>query len=263
MNILVERFPEILRSAAAYGLPTEKKRAILREYLQMMFLDAFYRRSQSAHAAFVGGTALRIIHNLNRFSEDLDFDRIDITTEQFIKLAQDATNDLSQSRIVLEIYKNKTKENTFLEIRYPSILFDLGVSANQSEKLMIKIDNAPAWRSEKRETVLVSRYDFMQYIVTIPLSQILVQKMAAFVGRKQTQSRDMYDILWICARGIKPDKVFMDRNYPGDLTQAVIKNGKEKLTNLKRHMRKIEPYLFDASKAKLLSSFVSIVSGNR
>ena len=45
----------------------------LREYLQSLVLRSFYESEAFRCVAFVGGTALRFLHGLPRFSEDLDF----------------------------------------------------------------------------------------------------------------------------------------------------------------------------------------------
>jgi predicted nucleotidyltransferase component of viral defense system len=45
----------------------------LREIMQEIALAGLYRANFFKHAAFYGGTALRIFHGLNRFSDDLDF----------------------------------------------------------------------------------------------------------------------------------------------------------------------------------------------
>ena len=46
---------------------------ILREYLQAYLLRGLHETDFFQHAAFMGGTALRFLHGLPRFSEDLDF----------------------------------------------------------------------------------------------------------------------------------------------------------------------------------------------
>ena len=45
----------------------------LREILQELALLGLWRSKFFEHAAFYGGTALRVLHGLDRFSEDLDF----------------------------------------------------------------------------------------------------------------------------------------------------------------------------------------------
>ena len=45
----------------------------LREILQDLALLGLWRSKFFEHAAFYGGTALRLLHGLDRYSEDLDF----------------------------------------------------------------------------------------------------------------------------------------------------------------------------------------------
>ena len=51
----------------------EEAEAALREIMQEVALAGLQRSGFFEVAAFYGGTALRIFHGLNRFSEDLDF----------------------------------------------------------------------------------------------------------------------------------------------------------------------------------------------
>jgi len=51
----------------------EIKVHITREFLQLLILKIIYDENYFKNLAFVGGTALRILYNLRRFSEDLDF----------------------------------------------------------------------------------------------------------------------------------------------------------------------------------------------
>ena len=61
MNNLITNFEQVLAMAKEYGLPIEKKRGILREYLQSKFLVFFYNLSGSEKMSFVGGTSLRLL----------------------------------------------------------------------------------------------------------------------------------------------------------------------------------------------------------
>ena len=76
MNNIVANFEQILSFAQEYGLPVSKKRAILREFLQVKILNIIYQQKASSLLSFTGGTSLRLLKNLDRFSEDLDFDNL-------------------------------------------------------------------------------------------------------------------------------------------------------------------------------------------
>ena len=109
---------------------------------------------------------------------------------------------------------------------------------------MIKIDYSNQWRGQKTETVLLSKYGFIEQVVTNPLSQIMVQKLAAYVNRKQTEPRDMYDIVWLYSRGARPDKEFMKTNRMADVIErAKEKFGREGVTEAV--IRRLRPFLFD------------------
>src|SRR3989344_9254684 len=74
MNQITDNYKEILEFAKSYGLPVTKKRAILREYLQSKILSIIYQDRISVNLYFAGGTSLRLLRGMDRFSEDLDFD---------------------------------------------------------------------------------------------------------------------------------------------------------------------------------------------
>jgi predicted nucleotidyltransferase component of viral defense system len=60
---------------------------LLREYLQYKILALIFSSDFATKFAFLGGTCLRIVHQTNRFSEDLDFDNFDLSPNDFEQLA--------------------------------------------------------------------------------------------------------------------------------------------------------------------------------
>ena len=89
-------FQEILSQAEKLRIPVDKKRNILREYLQCRFLEIFYSLKSSHKLIFIGGTSLRLLYNLDRFSEDLDFDNAGLTASQIGKLVNKAIKQLER-----------------------------------------------------------------------------------------------------------------------------------------------------------------------
>jgi len=61
---------------------------ILVEYLQCEILDSIFKEKESGQLSFMGGTAIRIVYNGNRFSEDLDFDNFGLSFSVFKKLLE-------------------------------------------------------------------------------------------------------------------------------------------------------------------------------
>ena len=64
-----------LADLAAYGeLDAETRRNYLKEELQYYILNFIYHHPEYSNWIMYGGSALRVIHELNRMSVDLDFE---------------------------------------------------------------------------------------------------------------------------------------------------------------------------------------------
>ncbi len=261
MNNAIANFDEILQQAREYNLPFEKKRAILREYLQTKILSFIYRENISKNLFFVGGTALRILRGLDRFSEDLDFDAVEITPREIQKLVKTVAHKLEEENIAVELYQNITSKKYYYELRFPNLLAQLKLSSNVQEKLMVKLDIESFWRGQKRETVFVNRYGFLATVVTKSQEQVAAEKLAAYLGRKETQPRDLYDLVWLFSRGIKPDLNFAGKNHIGkNLLERALQKFVEERGSLTRYKTKLRPFLFDEREVCKLDFFEELIT---
>lgn len=263
MNYIVDNFREILEFAKSYNLPLIKKRAILREYLQTKVLEAVYREKITAGLFFVGGTSLRILRGLDRFSEDLDFDLGKISLAEVDKLIFSVSTEFKRENINLDLYKNKTGRKIYYEWRFKDLLFDLKISQNKSEKLMVKIDLEKFWQGQKREVVFVNRFGLSFAAVTVTKNQLLVQKLLAYLERDQTQPRDLYDIVWLVGQGAKVDKEFMVKNK---IRENLVVKAKEKFAKEAKKLggfeRKLRPFLLNeknSGKIKFLDQILATI----
>ena len=59
---------------------------MLKEYLQLLILDHLSTTPYIHKVTFIGGTNLRLIQGIDRFSEDLDFDCKDLNEEEFLAM---------------------------------------------------------------------------------------------------------------------------------------------------------------------------------
>lgn len=258
MNNLITNFEKILGFAKNRGLPINKKRGILREYLQSKFLVEFYALPTTGKMSFVGGTSLRMLRDLPRFSEDLDFDNLGLSDNEVLELIKKTVDTFERENIDVELKKKQGEGKTYFELRFPKVLFDLKISSNEKEKMMIKIDYARYWKSQEVEFKLFSRYGLIEQVVTNKLDQLLVQKLAAYVGRSRTQARDVYDIVWLYSQGAKIDKRFARKNGMSKvLDKARIKFGEEGVSALMK--RRLRPFLFDEKEVKKLDLLDSVL----
>lgn len=241
MNNIIANFGQILDQAEAMGVPKNRRRGILREYLQTKFLARLYAQSPAKHLSFIGGTSLRLLHGIDRFSEDLDFDNLGLDRNDLTRLLTAITDGFKRENIDVELADHN--------LRFPRLLFDLQITTNSKEKLMIKVDYSTQWHGQTPTTVLLSKYGFIEQIIANPLSQIMVQKLAAYVTRARTQPRDMYDLVWLHSRGVRPDQEFMQANQMTHLIkQAQAKFATEGADEA--IIRRLRPFLFDGGEIR-------------
>jgi len=263
MNNLVTNFHQILEFAKSYGLPISKKRAIIREYLQSKILEILYQQPLSRQIFFVGGTALRLLFGLDRFSEDLDFD-VDSRTplNACEAIIYKLHRRLLAENIECQLYVNHKITRTYYELRFPQLLHQLKLSSSQNEKLMIKLDFENSWQHQQSTTVLFQRYGFMAQVVSLPLDIFLVQKMQAYLTRAETQPRDLYDIIWLINHHSKPDTQFMQHNKISSqlISQCIQKFAAEK-SRIANYQKRLQIYLLNEVNSKKISCFDQVVQG--
>jgi predicted nucleotidyltransferase component of viral defense system len=261
MNNVITDFPKILELAKGYGLSLGKKRAILREYLQVKILDLIYQEKISSHLYFVGGTSLRLLYGLDRFSEDLDFDIAKIPQGKIDSLVNKIFNILQKENIELQLYRNITSRRIYYEFRFIKLLYQLRLSSHRDEKLMIKFDFERFWQGENREVILLNRYGFLSNVVTINFDQILTQKLTAYLKRGETQPRDIYDIVWLASQGAKIDRRFLIKN---NIPKDLLTKAKEKFMIEKNKLRgfklRLRPFLINESSVNKLDLFPQIIT---
>ena len=133
----------------------------LGEYLQHLILRKMFELNWLTELVFPGGTALRLIHELNRFSEVLDFhlkqkNKNYSVTQKLTKL---------QKKLSLNGYKVEISSPSEGNVKSPFIKFaggllkEAGISSRPNQKLNIKlvIDTNPPIRSET-ETSLINEH---------------------------------------------------------------------------------------------------------
>ena len=190
----------LLKKIKDLGTKEEKYNSV-REFLQELILQIIDRRGYFKNLAFVGGTALRILHDMQRFSEDLDFSLINRKGFEFGDLLEIVKRELELSGFSIEIARSKERIVLGEFIRFRDLLQELGLSSQKSEKLFIKleIDSNPP-EGYKTEVVLVNK-DLMFKVQSYDLASLFASKLHAVVFRKYEKGRDYYDLLWFLAKG--------------------------------------------------------------
>lgn len=250
---------EILRKEIEKTNLRYEKIHILREYLQLLILKTLYDLNAFKEIAFTGGTALRILHNTSRYSEDLDFSvlagsQVDLKAmDKNLRYKIDIYNLNVDTKVQNKIVKT-------VEIRFKDILFSLGLSQHLNEKLMIKLEfdsNPPP--GAKTENYLISN-PYLFQIKAYDLSSIFSGKLHSVLCRKYVKGRDYYDLLWFLSKMILPNMqlfknaVFQTENRsinPGKW-KSLLMSYLEKL-NFSKIQNDVRPFLKQAKDAELLT----------
>lgn len=183
---------------------------MLREYLQCRILEILFNSDFRSQFAFLGGTCLRLIHDNQRFSEDLDFDNFNLTAEQFDQVSVLIAEGLELQGYEVE-FKTVSKGAYHCYIRFPNMLFQHGLSGYEQEKILIQLDTEAQQFAFKPETVLLNRFDTLVRIFITPASLILSQKFYAILNRPRNKGRDFFDVVFLLGRGIRPNYDYLSQ----------------------------------------------------
>ncbi len=185
------------------------EKAIFREYLQFKILQAIFESNQASRLSFLGGTALRIIHGNNRFSEDIDLDNFGLSWEMFADL-------IEKVKILLELegfhvqVKSVSKNAFHCYLRFPELLYQQGLSPLHQEKILIQIDTIAQDYDYQPEIKVLNKFDIFTEVRVTPLNLLLSQKIFTAVNRKRAKGRDFYDISFLFSK-TKPDFRFIEK----------------------------------------------------
>ena len=172
-------------------------RNVAREYLQARILEAMQRAGAMTSLAFQGGTCLRFLFALPRYSEDLDFalegELSKYELRRYLKTIRGALSTESY-RVDLRVRDRHVVHSAL--VGFPGLLHELGLSPHASEALAIRIEvdtNPPAGAETaislvRRHTTLRLRHHGR--------SSLLAGKLHAVLQRPYTKGRDLYDLIW-------------------------------------------------------------------
>ncbi|MBK6902223.1 MAG: nucleotidyl transferase AbiEii/AbiGii toxin family protein [Saprospirales bacterium] len=229
-------YPEQLRDRGEF---------LLREYLQCKILELIFQSDFASKFAFLGGTCLRIVHNNQRFSEDLDFDNFDLSEKDFESVAELIRKGLEEQGLRIEM-RNVIRGAYHCYIRFPGLLFEAGLSGHKEAKILINLDTEAQNFPFETKRFLLNRFDVVVNIHTTPPDILLSQKIAAITQRRQPKGRDFFDALFLWSF-VKPNYEFLikklDISDSADLKRHLI--GVCEKFDFDQLASDVEPFLFD------------------
>lgn len=237
------------------------RRHILKEYVECLALDWISRSEWSSRLAFIGGTSLRLAKDIDRFSEDLDFDCKNFGSSQFCAMTDALAAYLRSCGLPAE---TKAKESERISafrrsILFPGLLKSLGLSAFAEERFMMKIEAQDQCVPYTRSSANIKRCGFFFPVGMPPEPVLCAMKILALLSR--AKGRDFYDAMFLLQRTL-PDFGFLSAAHPGlDSLQSLktALRAKTGSVNLKLKAKDVEHLLFNRSKADCVLLFPDFV----
>ncbi len=206
----------------------------VREFLQLLTLKILEEKGHYKNISFLGGTALRILFDLNRFSEDLDFSLADPLNYDFDKIVTDIHTNYTLYNIPVEIKARNRGSVASAYIKFTSLLYQFGLSPHKDQRFTIKfdIDQNPPHGAQTMQTII--NKDFIIGINHYNLPSLFAGKLHAILHRSYTKGRDFYDLLWYISKNIEPNLELLNNA----IFQSQGKNPHLDLESLKLELQK-------------------------
>jgi predicted nucleotidyltransferase component of viral defense system len=188
-----EHLKQIITPAA----DTFRARNLVREYCQARILQFLQEENLFRTWIFHGGTALRFLYALPRYSEDLDFSLSYSSKISDFSRVVDIVCRAFQAetyRVEVKVSDGSNVKSSF--IRFPGLLHELGLSSHYNEVFSVKIelDTIPP-AGGITETTVVRRYVVLN-LKHYDRASFFSGKLHAILTRAYMKGRDLYDLFW-------------------------------------------------------------------
>jgi hypothetical protein len=173
----------------------------VREYLQASMLASLQRAGAMVPLAFHGGTALRFLHSIRRFSEELDFalERPEADYD-FRRYVERLRADLDREGYDVEIgrFSDSRTVHSAL-VRFPGLLYQLGLSGHHSQAVSVKLEVDTRPPAGAVTTTTLVRLHVLLQLQHHDRASLLAGKLHAVLQRPYPKGRDFYDLMWYLA----------------------------------------------------------------
>ena len=286
--------PALIKMLEKYDLSNSNSSFdALREILQEIVLLGLYDAGFFKHAAFYGGTALRILHNLPRFSEDLDFSLLKTNPEFNLKPYEEAiiatlkafgfevTIEIKEKNSISAIASAFVKGNTIehlININAPKDM-TRKIHKDQAVKIKLEVDTNPPLEFETANIIRLTPRPFSINAFTLP--SLYAGKMHAILCRawsSRPKGRDWYDLVWYVANDVELDTKhlkarltqsckYLEENsieIPNELTKRNIKEmllKRIESLDVAKAKNDVQPFIKDIREIELWSKdfFIAVV----
>ncbi len=225
-----------------------------------MILEYLSNTSYIQKITFIGGTNLRLVKGIDRFSEDLDFDCQGLSKAEFLEMTDNVIQYLNRNgfHVITKDKKGDKLQAFRRNIHFPQLLFDLGLTGHKEERFLIKIEAQDQRYIYQPVMVNIKSCGFFFPFPVPPDDILCAMKLSALLSRKK--GRDFYDAIFLLSQ-TKPNYRYLSQKC-GIKNVAELKNEVYevlKVTDLNKKMRDFEHLLFNKEKNKVILRFKDFI----
>lgn len=204
---------------------------LVKEYVELMALDFLATTSYIKKLRFIGGTNLRLIKGIDRFSEDLDFDCKDMTAEEFAEMTDALIAFCRKSGLEVEARDKDSSRLTAYRrnIHFPGLLFNLGLTGHREQRFLLKMEAQDQGIDYETQMATIARCGFTFQIPTPPDAVLLSMKLSALLSR--AKGRDFYDTMFLWQQ-TEPDYTFLSARVGISDKSSLIQSLSDKIATI-------------------------------
>ena len=247
-------FPVLVRNHPKY---------MLKEYIQLMILNYLSNTQYVRKMVFIGGTNLRLVKGIDRFSEDLDFDCKQMSDQDFTEMTDGILSFLQRAGWRVEAReKSGSKLAAFRRnIYFPELLFDLGLSGYHEERFLIKIESQDQKVDYMPVMANIKGCGFFFPFPVPPDDILCAMKLSALLARQK--GRDFYDVMFLLAQ-TAPNYSYLTQKWNihhwAELKEALLKTLEK--VDLQKKSQDFEHLLFEANNHIKILLFKEFIMNN-
>jgi hypothetical protein len=256
---------EYLRQLVGGARTSLDGRHVVLEYLQARVLAAMQQAGAFDVLAFHGGTALRFLYQIPRYSEDLDFAlEREPNRYEFRRYLREVQRQLGAETYAIDVRVKDDRVVNVATIHFRGLLHELGLSPHPDEVLMVKVEvdtNPPAGAG--LQTTVIRRHVLLN-LLHHDRSSLLAGKLHALLQRDYVKGRDLYDLFWYLGNPDWPEPnltmlnaALAQTGWQGDPLHADSWRAAvwQRLSEIRWEdaVRDVQPFLMNAAEVSLLT----------
>ena len=244
------------------------ERNAMHEVMQQIALAGLARGGFFEKAAFYGGTCLRLLHGMQRYSEDMDFSLLAPDRSfQFEDYFPAVVEEFKLAGKDVEIRMKHKGQPSAIEsafLKESSDVYDIGFTTEKRQKVKIEVDIDPPPKFATEMRVLHEPRNCVVRSYTLP--DLFAGKVSAALFRKwktRVKGRDWYDVAWYISHNTPLDVAHLveraKESEPGadvSTPEKVIAAFDAKIESIDFAAAKadVEPYVVDKSELSIWSA---------